>query len=190
MDRQTLSSSFPRARVAVAPPPRAPSARQPAPADARGLRARGAPDRRSASPSCAIAYGWQPELLDFGGGYPHERDPESGLPSGNHASATPEEYAEAVTLTLRTALADAFAPRAAALLEPGRRLVSNATVLLTRVGVVKRLADRVFDVGQRRREHEPLSARPASGLLLRDRPCRRRGSRSATWRSMSSARLA
>jgi diaminopimelate decarboxylase len=84
-------------------------------------------------------FGWQPELLDFGGGYPHERDPESGAPSGSHAVGTPEEYAEAITSTLRTALADRSLGEPHLLLEPGRRLVSNATVLLARVGVVKRL---------------------------------------------------
>jgi diaminopimelate decarboxylase len=84
-------------------------------------------------------FGWQPELLDFGGGYPHERDPESGAPSGSHAVGTPEEYAEAITSTLRAALANRSLAEPHLLLEPGRRLVSNATVLLTRVGVVKRL---------------------------------------------------
>lgn len=84
-------------------------------------------------------FGWQPELLDFGGGYPHERDPESGAPSGTHAVGTPEEYAEAITSTLRTALFERSLGEPHLLLEPGRRLVSNATVLLTRVGVVKRL---------------------------------------------------
>ena len=82
---------------------------------------------------------WQPELLDFGGGFPHERDPESGAPSGSHAVGTPEDYAETLTSTLRTALADRSLREPHLLLEPGRRLVSNATVLLTRVGVVKRL---------------------------------------------------
>ena len=84
-------------------------------------------------------YEWQPELLDFGGGYPHERDPESGASSGSHLVGTPEEYAEAVTSTLRSALAERSLDEPQLVLEPGRRLVSNATVLLTRVGVVKRL---------------------------------------------------
>jgi diaminopimelate decarboxylase len=84
-------------------------------------------------------FGWQPDLLDFGGGYPHERDPESGAPAGSHHVGTPEEYAEAITSTLRAALADRSLQEPHLLLEPGRRLVSNATVLLTRVGVVKRL---------------------------------------------------
>jgi diaminopimelate decarboxylase len=85
-------------------------------------------------------FGWSPEVLDFGGGFPHERDPESGAPSGSHAVGTPEEYAEAVTSPLREALAARSLDEPRLLLEPGRRLVSNATVLLTRVGVVKRLA--------------------------------------------------
>jgi diaminopimelate decarboxylase len=84
-------------------------------------------------------FGWQPELLDFGGGFPHERDPESGEASSSHAVGTPEEYADVVTSTLRAALASRSLREPHLLLEPGRRLVSNATVLLTRVGVVKRL---------------------------------------------------
>jgi diaminopimelate decarboxylase len=84
-------------------------------------------------------FGWQPELLDFGGGFPHERDPESGAPSGSHPVGTPEEYAEAITSTLRRELAKHSLDEPHLLIEPGRRLVSNATVLLTRVGVVKRL---------------------------------------------------
>ena len=84
-------------------------------------------------------YGWQPEVLDFGGGFPHERDPESGSRSGSHAVGTPEQYAEAITSRLHTSLAEHSLREPQLLLEPGRRLVSNATVLLTRVGVVKRL---------------------------------------------------
>jgi diaminopimelate decarboxylase len=84
-------------------------------------------------------FGWQPDVLDFGGGYPHERDPESGAPSGSHPVGTPEEVAEAITSTLRAQLADRSLREPHLLLEPGRRLVSNATLLLARVGVVKRL---------------------------------------------------
>ena len=84
-------------------------------------------------------HGWEAEVLDFGGGYAHERDPEGGEPAGTHRVATPEQYAEAVTEALRAALAERGLREPHLLLEPGRRLVSNATVLLTRVGVVKRL---------------------------------------------------
>jgi diaminopimelate decarboxylase len=85
------------------------------------------------------AFDWQPALLDFGGGFAHERDPESGQPAGTHRVASPEEYAEALTGALRRALAEHRLAEPHLLLEPGRRLVSNATVLLGRVGVVKRL---------------------------------------------------
>jgi diaminopimelate decarboxylase len=84
-------------------------------------------------------FDWQPELLDFGGGFPHERDPESGEPAGSHPVGAPEEYAETVTSTLRQALNEHSLREPHLLLEPGRRLVSNATVLLTRVGVIKQL---------------------------------------------------
>jgi diaminopimelate decarboxylase len=82
---------------------------------------------------------WQPEILDIGGGYAHERDPESGQPAGDHRVATPEEYAEAVVTSLRASLAERNLDEPLLALEPGRRLVSNATVLLARVGIVKRL---------------------------------------------------
>ena len=84
-------------------------------------------------------FGWEPELLDFGGGYAHERDPESGAPAGSHPVATPEEYAEAITTALRAALRRHSLAEPRLLIEPGRRLVSNATVLLGRVGVIKSL---------------------------------------------------
>ena len=84
------------------------------------------------------SFGWQPDLLDFGGGYPHERDPESGAPSGSHPVGTPTSTRRRSPRRCgrrsRTARCEPHL-----LLEPGRRLVSNATVLLTRVGVVKRL---------------------------------------------------
>lgn len=84
-------------------------------------------------------FGWQAELLDIGGGFAHERDPESGRPAGDHRVATPEEYAAAVVTSLRTALAERGLDEPHLYLEPGRRLVSNATVLLTRVGIIKAL---------------------------------------------------
>jgi diaminopimelate decarboxylase len=83
--------------------------------------------------------GWQPDVLDIGGGYAHERDPESGRPAGGHRVATPEEYAETIATSLREGLAANGLAEPHLFLEPGRRLVSNATVLLGRVGVVKRL---------------------------------------------------
>lgn len=83
--------------------------------------------------------GWQPDVLDIGGGFAHERDPESGRPAGDHRVADPDEYAEAVVGNLRPALARHGLREPHLHLEPGRRLVSNATVLLGRVGIVKSL---------------------------------------------------
>jgi diaminopimelate decarboxylase len=83
--------------------------------------------------------GWQPEVLDVGGGYAHERDPESGRPAGDHRVASPEEFADAVVTPLRQGLARYGLREPQLHLEPGRRLVSNATILLGRVGIVKRL---------------------------------------------------
>lgn len=84
-------------------------------------------------------HGWQPGVLDIGGGYAHARDPESGAAAGSHPVAGPEDYAEAILAALDAGLAARGLARPALWLEPGRHLVSNATVLLTRVGAVKRL---------------------------------------------------
>jgi diaminopimelate decarboxylase len=83
--------------------------------------------------------GWQPQVLDIGGGYAHERDPESGLPPGDHPVSTPEEYAEAIITPLRSKLAEYGLNEPHLHLEPGRHLVSNASVLLGRVGIIKSL---------------------------------------------------
>ena len=85
------------------------------------------------------ATGWTPDTLDLGGGYAHLRDPESGAPAGSHAVATSEEYGAAMIRTLRTGFQRYRLPEPELWLEPGRSLVSNATLLLTRVGIVKRL---------------------------------------------------
>jgi diaminopimelate decarboxylase len=84
-------------------------------------------------------FGWRPEVVDIGGGFAHDRDPESGRPSGDHRVAMPEEYAEVVVKNLAKGFATHGLGEPELLVEPGRRLVSNAAVLLTRVGVVKRL---------------------------------------------------
>jgi diaminopimelate decarboxylase len=83
--------------------------------------------------------GWTPDTLDLGGGYAHLRDPESGAPPGSHAVATSEEYGTAMIRTLRAGFKRYRLPEPELWLEPGRSLVSNATLLLTRVGIVKRL---------------------------------------------------
>jgi diaminopimelate decarboxylase len=83
--------------------------------------------------------GWTPETLDLGGGYAHLRDPESGVPAGSHAVATFEEYGAGMIRTLRDGLERYRLPEPELWLEPGRSLVSNASLLLTRIGIVKRL---------------------------------------------------
>ncbi len=85
------------------------------------------------------AMGWTPDTLDLGGGFAHYRDPESGVPPGSHAVATAEEYGAVMIRTLRDGFQRHGLPEPELWLEPGRSLVSNATLLLTRVGIVKRL---------------------------------------------------
>ena len=84
-------------------------------------------------------FDWEPEALDMGGGFAHDRDPESQKPAGDHAVSSPEEYAEAMATVLRDGLAKYGLSEPRLLLEPGRRLISNSTVLLARVGIIKRL---------------------------------------------------
>jgi diaminopimelate decarboxylase len=85
------------------------------------------------------ATSWTPDTLDLGGGYAHLRDPESGVPPGSQAVATAEDYGSQMIRTLRDGF-QLYGLREPELwLEPGRSLVSNATLLLTRVGIVKRL---------------------------------------------------
>ena len=84
-------------------------------------------------------YGWQPEVLDIGGGYAHFRDPESGCPARDHRVASAEEYASAIISALVQELESRRLAQPELWLEPGRHLVSNATVLLTRVGSLKKL---------------------------------------------------
>jgi diaminopimelate decarboxylase len=55
--------------------------------------------------------------------------------------ASPEEYAEAVAGTLRAGLAKHDLGEPTLMVEPGRRLAANASVILTRVGIVKQLSN-------------------------------------------------
>ena len=89
---------------------------------------------------------WVPRVVDIGGGFAHERDPESGEPAGDHAVATIDTYAEVITSVLLEGCRANDLEPPTLWLEPGRRLVSNTTVLLTRVGIIKRLptADTVW----------------------------------------------
>jgi diaminopimelate decarboxylase len=80
--------------------------------------------------------GFAPKMLNIGGGWPRERDPES---RSLELNKTPlEEYAAVACSTLRLGLAAADLPTPRLWLEPGRYIVGNAVVLLARVGAVKR----------------------------------------------------
>ncbi len=80
--------------------------------------------------------GFWPSMLDIGGGWARQREPESRAPDLN--PFTIDDYAEAATQALRTALAPAGRALPALWLEPGRYIVGNALVLLARVGAIKR----------------------------------------------------
>lgn len=79
--------------------------------------------------------GFHPAILDLGGGWAPERDP-----SFREAELNPhtiEDYAQATVNALRSRLPDRQ-PLPELWIEPGRYIVSNAVVLLTRIGAVKR----------------------------------------------------
>ncbi len=80
--------------------------------------------------------GFAPKLLDVGGGFPRQRDPESRQ---LRLDPTPiEEYIEAVTGELAAGFDRLGLPKPALWLEPGRFLAGNGAVLLGTVGEVKR----------------------------------------------------
>ena len=79
--------------------------------------------------------GFWPEMLDIGGGWARQREPESRAPTLN--PHTIDDYAEAATQALRAALAPAGRALPELWLEPGRYIVGNALVLLARVGAIK-----------------------------------------------------
>lgn len=83
-----------------------------------------------------------PRVIDAGGGFARERDPESRRPQLN--PHTIEDYAEALVGGLRSVLDDAPFPLPDLWLEPGRYLAGNAGVLLATVGSVKRDLGRVW----------------------------------------------
>lgn len=86
--------------------------------------------------------GYVPAILDVGGGYARERDPESQTLTRN--PHTIEEYAEVVTSELRNELERGEVPLPELWLEPGRFVVGNAVVLLGTVGSIKRDLGRVW----------------------------------------------
>ncbi|MCW0002144.1 hypothetical protein OE766_28515 [Pararhizobium sp. YC-54] len=82
------------------------------------------------------ATGYVPELIDIGGGWPRDRDPESRMHKLNGSSV--ENFAEAVVASLLDTFEAHQMPIPELRLEPGRFIVGNAVVLLGRVGQIKR----------------------------------------------------
>ncbi len=81
------------------------------------------------------ATGARPKILDIGGGWPRERDPESRSYALNpHAI---ESFAGAATGALLEPLEEAGLPTPDLWLEPGRYLIGNAALLLGTVGAIK-----------------------------------------------------
>lgn len=80
--------------------------------------------------------GLVPTILNIGGGYAREREPERGDASLMNPY-TIEDYAETVTTQLRPAFEGHGLAVPELWLEPGRYLVGNAGVLLSTVGAVK-----------------------------------------------------
>jgi diaminopimelate decarboxylase len=80
--------------------------------------------------------GTEPGILNIGGGYAREREPEHGT-SPLMNPYTIEEYAETVTAELLAVLRREGINVPELWLEPGRYLAGNAGVLLSTVGAVK-----------------------------------------------------
>ena len=88
------------------------------------------------------ATGYFPRIVDIGGGWARERDPESRAPALN--SHTIEVYAGAVSNAMFPLLQASAKPLPQLWLEVGRYLVGNAVCLLGTVGAVKRDLDQIW----------------------------------------------
>ncbi len=80
--------------------------------------------------------GYEPELIDIGGGWPRERDPESRKHDLNPNPV--ERFVEAVVAAILESLRSNDIPIPELRMEPGRFIIGNAVTLLGRVGAVKR----------------------------------------------------
>jgi diaminopimelate decarboxylase len=81
------------------------------------------------------ATGFTPHILDIGGGWPRERDPESKSLAMN---ATPvEACVQATCREILTVFQSASIPIPTLWVEPGRFIVGNASILLSTVGTIK-----------------------------------------------------
>jgi diaminopimelate decarboxylase len=91
------------------------------------------------------ATGFEPSVLDLGGGWAYPGDPESGVADG-HAVPPPDRIAQIQLTALSAALDEAGLPRPRVILELGRSLVGGSGTLLARVRYVKRQFGRRFVV--------------------------------------------
>ena len=80
--------------------------------------------------------GFAPDMVDLGGGWARERDPEA---SGDLRNPHPiEDYAQAVCDAMGGEFRRAAMPMPQIWLEPGRYIVGNAGVFLTTIGLIKK----------------------------------------------------
>lgn len=79
--------------------------------------------------------GYRPRVLDLGGGWAREREPEQRGPEME--AVTIEQQAAAACAVLRQALGPLAEPLPELWVEPGRYIVGNGQVLLATVGAVK-----------------------------------------------------
>ncbi|MEE4217066.1 MAG: diaminopimelate decarboxylase [Xanthomonadales bacterium] len=79
--------------------------------------------------------GFAPQVLDIGGGWPRERDPESRSLTINRTPV--ESYVQAACDGLLDAFRSASLSVPRLWVEPGRYIVGNASVLLATVGTIK-----------------------------------------------------
>ena len=83
-----------------------------------------------------------PFMVDLGGGWPRERDPESRMASLNPHQI--EDYAKAVCVGIKEEFEAAGMPLPQLWLEPGRFVTGNSGVLLSRVGLVKKEGEQTW----------------------------------------------
>lgn len=86
--------------------------------------------------------GFEPTIIDIGGGWSRTRDPESRNASLNPWSI--EDYADAVCESLILGFEQNALPLPELWLEPGRYIVGNAEILLTTVGAIKHDLERTW----------------------------------------------
>ncbi|MEX2672779.1 MAG: hypothetical protein WD294_11795 [Phycisphaeraceae bacterium] len=80
--------------------------------------------------------GYVPDLIDIGGGWPRDRDPESRKHELNPNNV--ERFVEAVAKALLKTFEAHDIPVPELRLEPGRFIAGNSVVLLGRIGAIKR----------------------------------------------------